>query len=220
MNSSTIKISHWNVRGLTYQKSTHLFNLANLEGIDVLFISETWHTTATTFLTTNPPANWKIGKISKIIKTWSNTRQHGGLALFINDRLTSFSPTFYSGEYWIAMKIFGGVHAAIYFPPSMKDDLIDNSLQTILEIGPIQSLVGDFNARLGEFAKDLKCFPYQRAKNIQSFGYRNNLSWTEMTQIVPPDHIQHLFIGRNVISSQEKRHSNTLSDHPILTYNL
>lgn len=229
MNSSTLKFYHWNVRGLTYTKSSILFNLSTQTLADFIFISETWHSNATKVLSSKPPQHWKLGQYSHQNQIWTNTRQHGGLALFYHERLDRFSPSFFADEYWIAIKIFGFVFAAVYFPPSISTKSVLLSLHQILALGPLQALVGDLNVRLGEMSMDSSTFPFERAEVIHNFIFKNHLSWKALPQLALPDlpdRIQHLFIGDNVVPfnlnriSQTFSNYGTLSDHPILTFGL
>lgn len=204
--------------------------LAITHNVDVLFLSETWHTRHCirfiNYLYLRYP--WTVIGTSPLAAIQTSSRQNGGLLCLVRtsllDSLDSANhPTFTSFENAVILSWNAVNIACLYLPPSLPTQSIQQLLDQCVALGPSLVILGDLNARLGGLALDSRLYPVERALCITNFMQRNRLVWRDLGQLPNhrPDRIQHLFNGPGTVfiggsrfkCPQDAAHC-PLSDHP------
>lgn len=222
-----IKFLHWNCRGANIVELDKITMLARTEKCDLIFLSETWHTRSIQkLINTNSITNgYILERASTRNKRWSNSRQHGGIALL---RHATFDKAFdtVTGEHYIAAIFNSKVYSAIYLPPSLTPSDCLATLKAISKIGSIEMLFGDINCRLGPVALDTITSPVTRAEIIQQTTKQQHLLYQTYTQYASCviDRVQHTFVGPTTkivsllqLETPQDYGGNLLSDHPPFT---
>ena len=146
---TTLKIAYCNVRGLNDACFDSLVSYIHNSQYDIIVASETWflnqhrYKSHSFYLEESTPSKNSI----------STRRQNGGLLLLASPTIANLISATSVTQYSITIEIINSNErlAFVYFPPSLSNDIIQLELQAI---GPINSLIGDLNIRLGTLSGD------------------------------------------------------------------
>lgn len=220
---------YWNCRGLDQTTLNSATSIAIFFQVDVIFLSETWHSSFTSsIITAGNYKSWNIIAASPLIQVNDRGRQHGGLLALSRPGLDH--PLVFQDEFYLALQ-FGTSPLIIgaYFPPSLINSpaAFSGCLQRINNLGiPIGLLLGDLNIRLGSRANDSTSSPNPAATMLSSWLDSCQLDYAPIPKLNHPDWIQHAFINPQCSLLDSAREpcpqlsNKPMSDHDILLVSL
>ena len=182
--------------------------LATTNHIDILFLTETWHTRPCLRFIDSPHLHrrWTILGTSPVGTVNVSSRQKNGILCLVQSHiLQSLAPAEYPtllALEHVLILTWHQVHiCCLYLPPSLPSSAVQSILVQCSNVGASLVLLGDMNARLGNIALDSRIHPVDRALTILDFMSQHRLLWHDLGQVQNsrPDNIQHFLTGPGTI---------------------
>lgn len=149
-----MRMAVFNANGLS-GKDPEILDFSYSQGIDVFCIVETWLTPLKTTVIRNPCLNLTHENNEILV---GGRRGKGGVLVFTSPDYTNSTRVVYAdpANHFAVLKVADLLLGVGYFPPSLDDAVVFAAIDKVLEVADGQDciLMGDFNARMGQFSGD------------------------------------------------------------------
>ena len=209
--TNSLRIGYVNVRGLDLKTHEVCNSYIHLSHFDLLCVSETWFTNRSTYLGNS----FLLAESDYPNQPHHTRRQDGGLILLISPSQRSNITLTYRSRYSFVIE-HGPSNAKIaftYLPPSLSDEEIHIELSSI---GPVNTLIGDLNTRLGAQSGDSMTSAPARRAVISSFTTLHSLSYVRNTNSSITSRTDHIYSDMQSIEWEYVRDLEFQTDHGLM----
>ena len=181
---SNIVVKYHNVNGLSVPDVEVIGReIDKCDCLVVYFLVETWFTPAHMLCKGHP----YFVVESKLAKEKETGHQNAGLICMASVKTKSLIQSWSYDKYYVSVKIDGQNISCVYLPPSMSERDVLKTLQMV----PVGTVVGDFNAHYGRRFGDKTSGPAARVSAINEWALQH--SYSHLAPTVGQTTIDHVF---------------------------